>query len=358
MTWAKHDDGAPLHPKMLDAGPEACWLWYAGIAFANRAHTNGTIARRFLAALYPGHWTPERLDELAATLVKVRLWDELTDGTGWAIHNYNRYQEEATKEAVEVRRSYERERKAAQRAKKKPPKPVPDNVPDMSRGTTVGHVPGTTDGTGAGTASGTPEGTALTGVRAPDVSQPPDPTRPDPSRPVSPPGDTPPTPGEGVGAGEGGAPRAPTVERQGFRADAFAALLRERAKGRVLAAGADGRVLVQLQRAMDDAAKGGATAASYETLADWYAAGSQAWRTTRPLGLAELATKPGELSEHLERAAAWDAAGRPVIAHPSRTPATPAPRPSRVGPAAPSTFGARDYDAEREALIRDAEGSL
>ena len=42
--------------------------------------------------------------------------------------------------------------------------------------------------------------------------------------------------------------------------------------------------------------------------------------------------------------------------------ATPvaAPRPPsarRLGPVAPSTFGARDYDAEREALIREAEGS-
>lgn len=183
MTWAKHDDCAPLHPKMLRAGPEACWLWYSGIAFANRSHTDGVIERTFLAALYPGQWSPERLDELAQVLVSVRLWDPLPNGRGWEIHNYRRYQEEATKEAVEVRRSYERERKAAQRARRK--QGVRDNVPDMSRGTntgtTPGHVPGTTQGHDAGTEARHGEGTD-SGVFRPSLSQPPDPTRPVPTK--------------------------------------------------------------------------------------------------------------------------------------------------------------------------------
>lgn len=342
MSWLRLDDDFYDHEKLGDLDPAAGWLWVRALGWSAKHLRDGFVPAHVVVQFAGGI---ESAQHLAALLVKARLWDVASGG--WSAHDFTEYNPSA--EQVRAKRAEAKARMAARRAQGgsvRANKGIGSQEPAEN---VLANNARTDHERADEQRANVPEGD-------PRRSLPP--SRPDPTPPVSPTGDTPPTPSPGVGAGEGGAPRAPTVERQGFQADAFAALLRERAKGRVLAAGADGRVLVQLQRAMDDAAKGGATAASYETLADWYAAGSQAWRTTRPLGLAELATKPGELSEHLERAAAWDAAGRPVIAHPSRTPATPAPRPVRVGPAAPSTFGARDYDAEREALIRDAEGSL
>lgn len=181
MTWVRIDDGAPLHPKLLDAGPEAAWLWTCGLAYCNRNHTDGLIAARHLAALYPGAWPAPRLEELAARLVTVRLWD--ADGPDYRVHDYAHYQEEATREVVDARRVYERERKRAQRLKGRPGH-VPDNVP----GTIAGHVPGTTTGTPPGTEGGTapapadmPPAAPPTPTHAPVVPAPrPVPSRPDP----------------------------------------------------------------------------------------------------------------------------------------------------------------------------------
>lgn len=183
MTWVRIDDGAPLHPKLLDAGPEAAWLWTCGLAYCNRNHTDGLIATRHLAALYPGAWPAPRIEELAARLVSVRLWD--ADGPDYRVHDYAHYQEEATREVVDARRVYERERKRAQRLKARPGH-VPDNVP----GTIAGHVPGTTTGTPPGTESGTapadvPSAAPPAPTHAPVVPAPrPVPSRPDPGSEV------------------------------------------------------------------------------------------------------------------------------------------------------------------------------
>ena len=178
MTWVRIDDGAPLHPKLLDAGPEAAWLWACGLAYCNRNHTDGLISRRHLAALYPGAWGAEEVQRLAERLVGVRLWDR--EGIDFRVHDYAHYQEEATREVVDARRIYERDRKRAQRLKGRPGH-VPDNVP----GTTAGHVPGTTAGTEPGTEHGTqpadmPVGAPVVHTHAPVVPAP----RPVPSRPV------------------------------------------------------------------------------------------------------------------------------------------------------------------------------
>ena len=184
MTWVRIDDAAPLHPKLIDAGPEAAWLWTCGLAFCNRAHTDGLISRRHLAALYPGAWGAEKLARLAAKLVEVRLW-EAAEG-GFKVHDYEQFQAEATREAVSIRREYERTRKQAQRKNrlnpaapsKDSPGSVPDNVPD--------NVPAIVPACPAGQSHGTPTGqlrgttvVPVEGTHAPPVPAP----RPGPARP-------------------------------------------------------------------------------------------------------------------------------------------------------------------------------
>mgnify|MGYP007089695860 CR=1 FL=1 len=147
-------------------------------------------------------------------------------------------------------------------------------------------------------------------------------------------------------------PRLPTEERLGLHPDDLVAALRAHGKASVLVAGAgDSTVATSLLHALTVLAAGpeAVTRADLDTLARWYAAGAQAWRS-QPLGLRELAAKPGMLGEHIEAARAWDRAGRPdprpTPSAPSRTPGAPgspgsAPaRPTRLRPAPPSPASA------------------
>lgn len=327
MTWARTDDDFPEHVKIdllerlsgsWQAYAAARTVWHDLLCDCARRRTDGAFdrARAHRVVRLP----PEVVDKAIGHLVAVRLFEEVgTDA--WVFHDWTDYQ--PTKAELDEDRKANARRQAEWRKRQRAVRAAKDRNA-VSNAVTDTVTNAVTDGVTDGVSHA-----QRSTETVPDQLRNAPPSRPIPSPSVSPTGDTPPTPSPGVRAGEGGAPRLGTVERQGFRADELAALLRERAKGRVLAAGVDARVLVQLQRAMDDAARGGATRAAYEVLADWYAAGSQSWRTTRPLGLAELATKPGELAEHLELAAAWSAAGRPAITHTRVGPA----RTRRVGPA-------------------------
>ena len=164
-------------------------------------------------------------------------------------------------------------------------------------------------------------------------------------------GNTPGTPHGNTPEHPGNTPRAPTVEHTGLRVEDFVGILRARSRDRVLVAAAgDSSVAVALQRALTDAAAGplGATRRDLEALGDWYAGPGLAGRSIT-LGLRELASKPGQLAEHIEAARAWDRAGRPATNdRPAARAPAPAPSraPRRVGPAPVSP---------REAFERDLD---
>ncbi len=161
------------------------------------------------------------------------------------------------------------------------------------------------------------------------------------------------------------APRLSTEERLGLHPDDLVAALRAHGKGSVLVAGGgDSTVALSLQHALTVLAAGpdAVTRADLDTVARWYAAGAQAWRS-QPLGLRELAAKPGMLGEHIEAARAWDRAGRPSLAQtpsdPSRTSGAPgrpgsAPaRPTRLRPApcSPASAFADDNNPLTDPLL-------
>lgn len=104
MSWARLDDHANEHPKLLAAGGEACWLWACGLMYANRQKArNGFIPDAMVPALFPVLKNPRRL---AAKLVDVGLWEK-TKG-GFQIHDYHvinstAEQHEAKKEAGRLR---------------------------------------------------------------------------------------------------------------------------------------------------------------------------------------------------------------------------------------------------------------
>lgn len=335
MTWVRLDDGAPLHPKLLAVGPEAAWLWVAGLAYANRHVTNGAIPPQALPALYPSdHWPRARLAKLAAALVAEGLWTA-REGGGWEIHDYAQYQAEAMRDAVDERRAWERERKAKQRATQKHREhavPVPSDskgLPTVSPRDKGGTVPWDNGGTSprdtTGTGGGIDAGTSGGDVRAPEagvsqvVSQAPDPARPVP---------------EEVSLPHAGA-SVRTHEHTGLRVEELVTALRVRGKGAVLVSGAsDTTVALTLQRTLTELAAGpeAVTRADLDTLGDWYGAGSKAFRASPP-GLREIASKPGTLAEHIEAARAWDRAGRPDPRATPSAPSRPGGAPGRPGSA-------------------------
>jgi len=83
MAWLKIDDNAPLHRKMLAAGPAACWLWVCGLAYCQRHKTDGHIpleALPWLGVLKPA--------PMAAVLVRVGLWHADENIGGWLVHDF------------------------------------------------------------------------------------------------------------------------------------------------------------------------------------------------------------------------------------------------------------------------------
>lgn len=114
MTWVRIDDAAPLHPKMLRAGPTALALWLCGLAHCNRHNTDGKIDKDALPALYPSkEWALREMKRAANKLVSLGLWED--KGATWVVHDYADYQSTAMRQQVEVRRAQARDRKRSQR---------------------------------------------------------------------------------------------------------------------------------------------------------------------------------------------------------------------------------------------------
>lgn len=134
MTWVKLDDGTPLHPKILSLSDGAFRLWINGLAFANRATTDGEIDGALVQTLdHRRAWSDRQIRGFAAELERAGLWirDGKSGKTGEKsvpsvkIHQYAEYQEEALKDSVEERRRAARERKREQRKREKQGKSPP-----------------------------------------------------------------------------------------------------------------------------------------------------------------------------------------------------------------------------------------
>lgn len=76
MPWIRLDDQFPDHPKVIEAGPLASWLYVCGIGYCNRLLTDGFIPSGQVRKLAD----VDSAGELAARLVAVGLWDEAEGG--------------------------------------------------------------------------------------------------------------------------------------------------------------------------------------------------------------------------------------------------------------------------------------
>jgi hypothetical protein len=90
MTWIRIANTAPTHPKILQAGPGAAYLWWCSICWSDAQSTDGRIPRQGLSIIAPGLSRPDRH---ARTLCDVGLWE--STATGWRIHDYLDHQQSA-----------------------------------------------------------------------------------------------------------------------------------------------------------------------------------------------------------------------------------------------------------------------
>jgi hypothetical protein len=114
MPWARFDDSAYDHPKLLAVSPAAGWLWFLSILYSNRHSLDGrlepALARRLAARC--DDQTQMLGDEhpLIRELCQRRLWERV-EGGGYMIHDYLKYQPSR-------RETLKRRRDAARRARR------------------------------------------------------------------------------------------------------------------------------------------------------------------------------------------------------------------------------------------------
>lgn len=85
MTWAKLDDQFPTHPKVMRAGPEAAWLFVAGLCYCARHLTDGLLPKCAVVTLV----SVRNVQRLVAKLVDVGLWEDV--GDDYLVHDYLEY---------------------------------------------------------------------------------------------------------------------------------------------------------------------------------------------------------------------------------------------------------------------------
>ncbi|WP_406227432.1 hypothetical protein [Streptomyces anthocyanicus] len=71
-TYVKVHDGLPDHPKIIEAGGEAGWLYICGLAYASRQLTDGVLPKRLVRRLTDG----SNPGASASALVRVGLWHD------------------------------------------------------------------------------------------------------------------------------------------------------------------------------------------------------------------------------------------------------------------------------------------
>lgn len=103
MAWIRLDDNISDHPKFVQAGPHASWLWVCCLAYCQRYLTDGFVPLRALPGL-SGVRNPKKL---AAQLVAVRLLEPAEDG--FTVHDYLVYNASAAE--VKADKAWDRFRK-------------------------------------------------------------------------------------------------------------------------------------------------------------------------------------------------------------------------------------------------------
>jgi hypothetical protein len=104
MAWLRIDDRVRTHPKIVQAGPAAAWLWFCGVCYCREHLTDGFIQTGMVPTLAPGLTAVKKH---VAALVAAKLWDERPGG--YDVHDFldwnpSRAEVEAMREADKRRK--------------------------------------------------------------------------------------------------------------------------------------------------------------------------------------------------------------------------------------------------------------
>lgn len=131
MTWVKIDDQFTDHPKIVEAGPLAAWLYVCSLTYASRYLTDGFIPDpqvRRLADL-------KNVATLVQKLVDTGLWDRVANG--YNVHDYLDYN--PTAERVKAEREAAKERMKNKRSSPELLPNIAGSSPSPTR--TPSHTP-------------------------------------------------------------------------------------------------------------------------------------------------------------------------------------------------------------------------
>lgn len=120
MAWFKVDDGLWAHPKFLGLSDRAFRLWVRAGAYSAQHLTDGIVTKQMLVILGAQR---RNCEELWAA----GLWEKVADG-GYRFHDWDHYQ--MSKQEVERRREYDRERKREWREAKRKAKEQQQEPPE------------------------------------------------------------------------------------------------------------------------------------------------------------------------------------------------------------------------------------
>lgn len=162
MTWVKLDDSFIDHPKVIEAGPLAGWLFIASLCYSNRLLTDGFIPQRQIYRLIDVDDPQESADRL----VEVGLWD-VVDG-GYQVHDYLEYQPSKKKITDDRRKARQRMDKARSQNVRANKGRTSEELPEKLERSSVNPVPSRpvpdpsqikkSDKTGSDEPEGTPSG--------------------------------------------------------------------------------------------------------------------------------------------------------------------------------------------------------
>ena len=106
MAYIKLDDRFPDHPKVVQVGPEAAYLYVCGLCYCNRYLTDGHIPASMVPRLVP--YAAEQIKQTVSNLLEARLWhvsSKTQAPNGYEVHGYLKYQSaRASVEAIRAAR--------------------------------------------------------------------------------------------------------------------------------------------------------------------------------------------------------------------------------------------------------------
>ena len=82
MVWVRIDDQVAHHPKFVEAGPVASWLWVCGNCYCNKYLTDGFIP----SVAVPTLGDIKGVEKLVPKLLAARLWEECKGG--YRVHDF------------------------------------------------------------------------------------------------------------------------------------------------------------------------------------------------------------------------------------------------------------------------------